>query len=246
MFNKEILLITLFTGCCIIGNGQKKELPHYNRFVDIAGTIGKDQGSVAGSYVYNWRLGQNRKFEMGIGARFTSYSGTKKDFITAPAKLARTATFPFIIVFAGQQEKNFDTLTVQHPFTNSLNLSANLGYHLSSRLYAGINIDVIGFSFGKKTNAVFISNGVTVTEPAAKVTPFNLLLTGDNDLGSLNSEFFLKYNLNDQWSVRGIYQFLFSEYKTTTVKQNAPDGTVNDRFRNKVNSFGLGVSYSIK
>lgn len=243
---KKIILLTLTLAGFGIGYSQKKELPHHNQFIDLAGTIGADQGSVAGSYVYNWRVGERRKFELGIGARFTSYFGTKKDFITAPAKLARNTTFPFVIVFAQQVEKNFDTLTVQRPFTNSLNLSGNLGYHFNSRWYGGINIDIIGFSFGKKTNAVFTSNGVTATEPAAKVAPFNLLLTGDNDHGSLNSEFFLKYNFNDQWSVRGIYQFLFSEYKTTTIHQIAPDGTVNDRFRNKVNSFGLGVSYTIK
>ena len=135
---------------------------------------------------------------------------------------------------------------MQRPQTNSVNVTANLGYHLSSRWYAGFNIDVIGFTFGKKTNAVLTSNGVTVTEPVAKPAAFNVLLTGDNDHGSLNSEFFLKYDLNQRWSVRGVYQFLFAEYKTTTVKQTAPDGTINDRFRNKANNFGVGVSYKIK
>lgn len=241
--------ITLSTLLLIIITGsfaQKKELPLFNQFADLTGTVGKDQGSVAGSYVHNWRLGQKRKFELGIGGRITGYFGTKKDYLTAPAKLARTTTFPFIIVFAGQKEKNFDTLTVQRPLTTSVNFTANLGYHLSPHWYAGFNIDVIGFTFGKNTNAVFTSNGITVTEPLAKPSPFNLLLTGDNDLGSLNSEFFLKYNINHRWAVRGVYQFLFSEYKTTTVQQTAPDGTVNNRFRNKANNFGLGVSYSIK
>ncbi len=244
--NKKITLLTLMVAAFSFSYSQKKELPRNNQFIDFAGTVGTNQGSVAGSFVYNWQLGEKRKFELGVGARFTSYFGTKKDFITAPAKLARSTTFPFVIVFAQQLEKNFDTLTVQRPFTNSLNLSGNLGYYFNSRWYGGINIDLIGVSFGKKTNAVFTSNGETVTEPAAKVAPFNLLLTGDNDRGSLNSEFFLKYKFNDQWSVRGIYQFLFSEYKTTTVQQIAPDGTLNDRFRNKVNSFGLGVSYTIQ
>jgi len=244
--NKIFLILIAMLAGYVPGYAQTKQLPAYNQFVDLAATAGKDQGSVAASYVYNWRLGQKRKFEIGIGGRVTSYFGTKKDFLTAPAKLARSTTFPFLIVFADQQEKNFDTLTVQRPFTNSVNLSVNLGYHLSSRWYAGFNIDAIGFTFGKKTNAVFTSNGVTVTEPVAKPAGFNILLTGDNDYGSLNSEFFLKYDLNNRWSVRGVYQFLFAEYKTTTVKQIAPDGTVNNRFRNKANNFGVGISYKIK
>ena len=246
LMNKKFLILTVMLAGFVSGFAQQKKLPVYNQFVDLAATAGKDQGAVAASYVYNWRLGQKRKFEIGIGGRFTSYFGTKKDFLTAPAKLARTTTFPFVIVFAGQQEKNIDTLTVQRPQTNSVNVTANLGYHLSSRWYAGFNIDVIGFTFGKKTNAVLTSNGVTVTEPVAKPAAFNVLLTGDNDHGSLNSEFFLKYDLNNRWSVRGVYQFLFAEYKTTTVKQIAPDGTINDRFRNKANNFGVGVSYKIK
>ena len=139
-------------------NAQQKQLLHKNEFIDLTGTTGKNQGSIAGSYVFNWRLGGKRKFEIGPGIRYTGYFGTKKDFITAPAKLARTNTTPFLIVFAGQQEENFDTLTVQRPFTNMVNLTANLGYHITKRLYGGMNIDVIGFTFGRNSSAVFSSN----------------------------------------------------------------------------------------
>ncbi len=83
-------------------------------------------------------------------------------------------------------------------------------------------------------------------EPAARPASFNLLLTGDHDLGSLNSEFFLHYQLNKTWGIRAIYEFLFVEYKTSSVRQIAPDGTIVDRFRNKVNTFGLGLSYHLK
>lgn len=180
---------------------------------------------------------------MGIGLRNTAYFGVKRDFWTAPAKLARTNTTPFLIFFAGQKTENWDTLTVQRAFTNSLNVTANLGYHITNKLYAGFNIDVIGFTVGQKSSAILKSNGSTKTEPAAKPAAFNLLLTGDHDLGTLNSEFFLRYNINKTWSVKGIYQFLFVEYETTTIKQTAPDGTQNDRFRNKANNFGVGVAY---
>jgi len=37
----------------------------------------------------------------------------------------------------------------------------------------------------------------------------------------------------------------FAEYKTTYLYQVAPDGTRVDRFRNKVNAFGIGVSYDL-
>ncbi|QNA43441.1 hypothetical protein [Lacibacter sediminis] len=220
---------------------EVKELPRTNRFADFTATIGASQQTLAASYVYNWRVGTKRKFELGLGIRNTAYFGVKKDFWTAPADVARGSSVPFIVVVSEQKTENWDTLTVQRPFTNSLNLSANFGYHISGKFYAGFNIDLIGFTIGRTSSAVFTSNGTTRTEPEAKPVPFNLLLTGDLDLGSLNSEFFLYYHLNKSWSVKGVYQFMFVEYKTTNVKQTVPKDV--DRFRNKANNGGIGVAY---
>lgn len=241
---KTYFFVLMISPACSLYAQQTKTVSTVNRFADITGTIGQSQGTAAASFVNNWKLGEKKKWELGLGLRYTSYFGTKKDYITAPAKLSRSTTFPFAIVFAGQETQNWDTLTVQRPFTHSLNISGNIGYNLSEKWYGGVNIDLIGFTVGRNTSAILTSNGNTVTENKAKPSSFNLLLTGDNDLGTLNSEFFLKYNINKQWSIKGVYQFLFNEYKTTSVFQTAPDGTVVDRFRNKVNAFGAGVSYS--
>ncbi len=244
---KYLLVVTvLMAGWVPESGAQSNKLPRTDRFIDLAGTVGESQGAIAASYVHNWRLGTKKKWEIGYGVRWTSYFGVKKDFTTAPGRLARSTTIPFLIVFADHKPQNEDTLQVQRPFTNSLNLSANFGYNFSEKWSAGFNIDVIGFTFGRTTSAILTSNGTTRSESAAKPAPFNLLLTGDNDYGSLNSEFFLKYKLNNRWSVKADYQFIFVEYKTTQVKQTAPDGTQVDRFRNKVNNFGLGVSYHFK
>lgn len=216
-----------------------------NRFADITATAGKSQGSVAASFVNNWKFGKKKRLEAGLGLRWTSYFGSKTNFITAPARLARTTTTPFVIFFAGQRENNFDTLTVQRPFTNSVNITINLGYNFTEKINAGFNIDLVGFTFGRKSSAILTSNGNTMIEPTAKPAPFNVLLTGDNDYGSLNSEFFLKYKLNKKWGIKAAYQFLFIEYKTNTINQIAPDGTMVNRFRNKANNFGAGVSYNL-
>ncbi|MBX9784049.1 MAG: hypothetical protein K2X48_12235 [Chitinophagaceae bacterium] len=191
-------LSTLFI-CLIVISGlcaQQKRLLTTNQLIDLTVTAGSSQQSIATSYVFNRGIGKSKKFEIGLGVRNTAYFGVKKDFWTAPANLARTTTFPFAVVFAGQKTENWDTLNVQRPFTNSLNATVNLGYHLSNKFYAGFNIDLIGFTVGRKSPAVFTSNGVSKTEPAAKPAAFNLLLTGDNDYGSLNSEFFLRYQFN--------------------------------------------------
>ncbi len=248
MFSRNIMFVfALFMAGSVFS--QVKNSQRINQFIDLSGAVGSSQGTVAASYVYNWRLGQKKKFEIGIGGRWTTYFGTKKDFLTAgPAKLTRSFTVPFLIVFAGQNEENFDTLAVQRPLVNMVNATFNLGYHFSSRFYGGINIDMIGFSFGKKGSAILTGSTDGPgdrTEPNAKPTAFNLLLTGDHDKGSLNSEFFIKYKVAKKWSIKALYQFAFVEYKTETVKQTVPSGIYGNRFRNKANNVGLGVSYNL-
>lgn len=43
-----------------------------NKFVDLTGTVGSSQGSAAIAYVHNRKLWKRQKFEIGIGARWTS------------------------------------------------------------------------------------------------------------------------------------------------------------------------------
>jgi hypothetical protein len=240
---KSILITFLTVLICTVSFGQTSNTTRLNRFVDVAGTVGQSQGTTAASYVHNWKIGKKRKLEAGLGLRWTSYVGTKTNFTTAPARLARSNTTPFLIVFAGQETQNWDTLTVQRPFINSLNLSANFGYNFNKRWSLGFNIDLIGFSFGRKGSGILTSDGKTRNEPAARPVPFNVLLTGDLDRGSLNSEYFVKYRINEKWGVKAVYEFYFGEYETSTVKQIAPDGTEVSRFRNKANTLGLGISY---
>lgn len=222
---------------------QEKKPGRNSSVVDFSATIGTAQQTMAVSYIHNWKVGKKEKIEIGLGFRNTAYFGIKKDFWTAPASVARSSSIPFLVVVSGQKTQNWDTLTVQRPFTNSFNVTGNIGYHLSSRWFAGFNIDLIGFTIGRTGTAIFTSNGATTTEPSAKPAPFNLLLTGDLDIGSLNSEFYLYYKLNKHWSLKGLYQFIFIEYKTTTLKQTTSDGTQVDRFRNKANNGGIGVAY---
>ncbi len=241
---KNLLAIAFFLFGYLVSFSQEKINSRKSQWMDLAATIGKSQGAAAVSYVYTWKTGKRKRLEAGLGARFTSAFGEKLEYTTAPAKLSRTNTTPFLIFFAGQKTENWDTLAVQRPFVNALNLTANFGYNFNRRWSAIFNIDLIGFTFGRKSSAILTSNGITRTEPNAKPAGFNALLTGDLDHGTLNSEFSLKYKLNDRWGVRGVYQFLFTEYKTTTIKQTAPDGTMVDRFRNKANNFGAAVSYN--
>ena len=111
----------------------------------------------------------------------------------------------------------------------------------------GFNIDAIGFSFGAEKKANIISS---VYDPGqariqlASPTTFNLLLTSDNDYGSLNSEFYLRYWIDEKIGLRLGYTFLFTEY-TTNQKLSFDNGRIlNDRYRLKSSMLMLGVTYT--
>lgn len=210
----------------------------------FSSTIGENQGAFSLGYAHYRAIGKKQKFEIGLGTRLTSVLGSKINYTTAPAKLARTNQIPFLIVFAGQSYENWDTLQVQRPLIFSLNATTYFKYNITNRISAGFNIDLFGVSLGRNSSAILTSNAITRTESKAKPTSENLLLTGDLDRGSLNSETFVEYRFKNGLGIRLLYQFLFSEYQTTSIFQKAPDGTEVYRFRNKSNNFGLGISYS--
>jgi hypothetical protein len=240
---------TLFFLMMVIAGGsayaQENIPPRIHCYLDLTLAFGDQEGTAAFSCVRNWRLGKSEKLELGFGLRWTSYTGSKKEFYTAPARLARSSTVPFIGVFSGHEDQNVDTLTVESPFTNSLNLSVNGGYRFGKKWRAGANIDLIGFTFGNTSSATLVSNGKVLTESDVKPGSFNLLLTGDLDYGALNSEFFVEYSITPRWHIKAVYQFFFTEYNTKAIHQTAPDGTIVYRFRNKANLFGAGVSYDL-
>jgi hypothetical protein len=200
--------------------------------------------AVSSSYFYNWRLGKSKKFEIGLGARYSGLFGKDLQYITAPAKLTSGKTGPGAL-FTENIKANIDSLLVQKPQTNSINIALELGYIITPKFYAAFNIDLIGFSFGKKINdGLYVKNNAGTPGISGKPSGFNALLISDNDRGSLNSELFLRYKLNNKWAIHGGLGFLFSEYTTDTKVQQLP--APNDRFRYKSAGGLLGVTYLIK
>lgn len=240
-----------FTGFLIVllsnmVNAQQKKTKAVDNFVDITAGIGSSQYTGALSYVYNWKVGKHRRWELGLGGRFTSYFGSNLYFRTAPAKLTSGKTDPTVL-FREDIDANIDSVLFPRAQVNSLNLSLNFGYNFSKRFSAGLTIDAIGFSFGKKQSGVYYGNNFATGVPVtAKPTGFNVLLISDNDKGSLNSELFARYKWNDSWGVKLGLQFFFAEYTTNTEVQTTPGGDKNDRFRKKMAGVGIGITYNFK
>ncbi|SFE82433.1 hypothetical protein [Thermoflexibacter ruber] len=211
----------------------------YNNYYDLAISVGKGI-AIAPSWSHFHKIGKRGKFQVGYGIRLTSFFGSKVEHITAPAKFT-TANTGLGVIFQETIEANLDTLTLEKIQVNAINININLQYAFSKQWEIGFNIDALGVSFGgtQKGTFVALSQGRNPSQETAKPTTLNLLLTSDNDIGSLNSELYLRYWFHTQWAVRGGLTFAFSEY--TSSGKLVFD---NDRFRAKILMLMLGITFS--
>jgi hypothetical protein len=176
-------------------------------------------------------IGSKQKFLVGLGIRQTSHFANNLDYITAPAELS-------------SDEKNLDTMKLASGSVHSLNLAIDLRYQFSTSFAVGFNIDAIGVSSGPEQrgslshlNASGIQQSFT---PTAKVTSLNVLLIGDRDIGTLNSELYVSYGFSQQWAAKLSASYLFTEYSTD---QKYISGIDNDRYRNKSMGMALAMQY---
>jgi hypothetical protein len=192
------------------------------------------------SYEKLYGVGQSKRFKIGWGVRLNTFFGGEREFITAPAKLT-SGKQSIVALFTENIAANLDTLRLNKAGLAYLNGKLALQYSFK-KLDVGFNIDALGFSFGGKQSGKFFakeSKSLNNSSQEAKPAGFNLLLVSDSDLGSLNSELYARYWINDRFAIRGGASFQFIEYKTSKLLTFE-----NDRFRNKNLLPFIGVSYS--
>jgi hypothetical protein len=218
----------------------------YNNYFDLGGSMGDNQGTGTFSWMHLHGIGhQKQRLKIGYGIRFTSYVGANKWYTTAPSKYTSTRQDP-LTIFSDNVDHNIDTIALVTPQVNLINLSINMEYNVWRSFDLGFNIDAIGFSFGQLQKANVISSsfdGGQSPVTTAKPTSFNLLLTSDNDIGSLNSEFFVRYWITPKFGIRAGYSFLFTEYKTETKLSFDNSRIENDRYRLKSSMFLIAFTY---
>lgn len=202
--------------------------------IDLALAKGNGTTSAALGLEKMYVIGKNEKFKLGYGIRYTGFWGKNLDFRTAPASLT-SGKASLAALFSEDIVSQIDTFKIHNAQTNSINLNIRLAYNLTKKIEVGFNIDAAGFTFGKNTSGVLQAlDSDQVGEAnhnksfSAKPTTFNLLLISDSDLGSLNSELYLRYWASDKLGIRAGGSFQFVEY---TVNQNLAFN--NDRFRSK-------------
>lgn len=227
---KFYLFLTAFFLAVTCVQAQTTSLPKKESNIDLALGMGENSSfSYALSWNTSYGMFSTNKFRLGYGLRFSGFTGSDLNYITAPADLTG-------------DDATIDTLLVNSPHTMGLSALINLQYQFSSKFKLGFNIDVIGLGFGSSNDATFISSDNTGQYPQtleSSPSSFNLLLVGDNDLGQLKSEFYIAYALSEKTWLRGGMDMTFSEYTTNQELTNA-----NDRFRYKPVLVFLAVSYN--
>ena len=176
------------------------------------------------------------KFHINPGVRLSIFSGNDLDYITAPAKYTKN-------------DDQVDTLSFATPQSAFANLYVRLGYDITEKLSISFDIDVIGVSSGSEQTDLSFKEGEALQNKTpvysmpfaivANPTTLNLLLVGDNDIGSLNSTLNLTYNVTQRLGIDLGVGLVFTEY--TINDKIGYDG--NDRFRNKSMMGYVGVSY---
>ncbi|MBL7866104.1 MAG: hypothetical protein JNK10_14585 [Cyclobacteriaceae bacterium] len=211
-------------------------------FMDLTAGIGASERSASASYQFAWKFGKHQRLELGTGARMNALFSNNAYYVTAPAKLVKGESGPAAL-FNDKIPANMDSVHFPSGRIGALNILLSIGYRFSDRWRAGFNIDVIGFSFGRDQLGTYI-NGSFSQQVMASPSGFNLLLVGENDLGSLNSEFFAAYRIKNKLWVKAGIQHIFMEYTTSTKAQQLPEP--NDRFRITPTIFCFGVIYAMK
>lgn len=214
-----------------------------NHNFGLALSAGSQEFNAALSWNQTHGVFKNNKFKLGYGMRYNFYTGSDKDYTTAPAELTSDMTGPGVL-FSETYPENIDTFRVGNATHHSLNAVIYLEYDFNDHWGLGFNIDAIGFSFGPEINGNIISSDAPenfeVNEFKAKPTSANVLLISDNDIGMLNSELYAKYNVNQKLGFRVGFTFEFTEY---TTEQKFDFNFDNDRFRYKSLMGMVSINY---
>jgi len=144
--------------------------------LDLDGSWGYTSEAWRAAVSSQWHLRAGH-LSLGAGLRLTRYAGREATYRNqGEVSAALPATLPI------------------DPDVWGLNLMVSGAVPLVGPVGAGANIDLLGFAAGSSRRS-----GTAVVEPARG----SLLLYGDNDRGSLNSEFFVMVRLGSAVGLRG-------------------------------------------
>ena len=194
-----ILSILIFTSETIYAQYAQRirVIEHYS----LTYAMGKKVSAPSFMYSQKLAMGKNNSFALGTGIRMTyftgknqSYSGTetnnlKVTFIPVPRASMTAINIPFIAEYNGK------------------------------KLIAGVNIDLIGFAFGKRRDSLTVSNfsGRRLDSLSASPTRFNLPF---GSRGTTNNEIYIGFKPQEELTIRAGVSFLFTQYNSRYRRNN--------------------------
>jgi hypothetical protein len=244
----EVIVLT-FLAQFVLGQGELfgQNHPYRNKhYFDLSasGSAGKFATALSWSHM-NTVTKRVPNLKIGYGIRFSTFVAANKFYVTAPAKYTSPVQ-NLGTIFSETIEANIDTITTPTANSNSLNIALYFEYAITRKIDLGFNIDAVGFSFGPTKSFNVLSSAFDPNQSPIQTgapTRLNLLLTSDNDIGSLNSEFFVRYWISDKIAARGGMSFLFSEYRLSNELSFDNGRIINDRYRHKAAMAMIGVTY---
>ncbi len=211
--------------------------------------------SAALSYNKLFSVVKSNKFKIGYSIRATYFNRSNMEVSTAPARLTAGKSSLLALLESEKLTYNIDTLLLGNTSTAAFNIGIKLNYQINKKIDLGFDIDAIGFTIGSTNDGQLIGKNGTphsgrkfnnnTLNSQAKPTSFNLLLISDSDIGSLNSELYARYALNDKIGIRGGVSFNFVEYTTENNVNYKTSNETNNRWRYKSLLPMLAVSYKL-
>lgn len=174
-------------------------------------------GSGAGFYSVPVRLFESFELAPGIGGRATYFYGAKRKYQTGGVRERESQSLEFL------QIKNAQHLSVN-------NAVAIEGRYLPWGVFAGFNIDTVGWSFAPKRSL----DGIDLDGSG-----WNSLRGGYNDLGTLHSEAYIGMKV-PHWDLALRLGTSHSVTQYRTISDGSP--LAARRFLNFSDTFFVGVS----
>jgi hypothetical protein len=200
----------------------------------------------------------NRLLSVGWTLRFSPFYGNDLDYITAPARLSRSKT-GLNALGAAYVPATIDTVSYADVSATAL----NFGLRVQGRIgpvEIGVSADVLGLTLGRARTGRYqsstgrfraggMANGVDSlvafsgpnVNQFSHPTPVNLRLLGDNNLGTMTTEVFVRVFVIQRVAVKLGYQWFITEM----IMDNRDTSVNNDRFRHTASMPYFAVTFPL-
>lgn len=238
-----------------IAHSQTPTSVRLNSGLDVGAALKKDYLVPSITYYEMLNLDASQLFSIGWTVKLNTFYGDNLNYTTAPARLTREKT-GFAALSAPIVPANIDTMRFDWVTATALNFGLRAQIRLGP-VEIGAGADLLGFGFGKGRQGRYRSSTGQYETPNAAGSADSLLtfrsnplqnaqpqrvnvrLLGDNDLGSLSTEVYVRLRVMRRLGVKVGYQWITTAMRANNI--NIEDD--NQRFRNRSSMAYAAVTF---